>query len=85
MNTGESVDSQIALTFYIVCMRTKLTSYTQYTENIIIKLLLPEIIKRWNLKVNHGKTEHTILKKDTVHNNHTKKIGSMLSGNKEVT
>ena len=34
--------------------------------------------------MNHGKTEHTRLKKDTVHTNDTKKLGSMLSDNLEV-
>lgn len=58
---------------------------TVYTENLITKLLLlPEILKRWNLQMNHGKTEHTRLKRDTVHSDDTKKLRSILSNNKEV-
>lgn len=71
---------------YLYCMYADDTDFISslYADHFITQLSLPEVLKRYNLKVNLEKTEFTRLHKETVHENDTKKLGSKLSDNQEV-
>lgn len=52
---------------------THYSAHIFFADRFFTKLYLPNILKKWNLKMNIGKTEHTKLEKQTVHPNITKR------------
>jgi hypothetical protein len=72
---------------YQYCMYADDTDFisTLYADHFFTKIYLPDILKKWNLQMNLGKTEHTKLTKQTVHTNITKKLGTQMSDQQDVT